>query len=98
MKNKTKTENNISFFTYQEKLKKDGFVSVKVKVIPKSKQARKMEMMDDGVIKIYLKSAPEKGRANKELVKMIAKKMDIDVDQIKIAGTSSRVKILKIRL
>jgi hypothetical protein len=48
-------------------------------------------------IKCHLKSAPEKGKANKELIKLFAKKLGITQDCVHIVlGITSRKKRLKI--
>lgn len=69
---------------------------ISVKVVPSS---GKYEWVVDknGALKCYLKSAPEKGAANKELVKNLSKllkvpQLDIEV----IAGLTDRNKIVKI--
>jgi len=50
-----------------------------------------------GGIKCYLKSAPEKGRANKELVKTLAKKLGISQAEVEIiGGLTNRSKRLRI--
>lgn len=55
-------------------------------------------MLDkQGSIKCYLKSPPEKGKANKELLTMLAKKLNIpQQDIVIIAGAASRKKRIKI--
>jgi len=55
--------------------------SVNVKVITGSS---KSEIINDGEIKVYLQSQPEKGKANKELIKLISKKYNIPKSKIKI--------------
>ena len=67
-----------------------------VKVVPSSgRNAWKLE--PSGRLKCYLKSQPEKGLANKELVKLLAKALG--VPQAKVAlikGATNRTKVLKI--
>lgn len=70
--------------------------SLEVKVVPSS---GKLAIIVDksGTIKCYLKSAPERGAANKELIKMIAKRVGVTQQAVTIiAGATSRKKILKI--
>ena len=64
----------------------DGLL--KIRIIPNSK---KTELKDD---KLYLKSAPEKGKANRELIKFFKKKLNMKVEIIQ--GKKSRDKTLKI--
>lgn len=41
---------------------------VKIKVIPRSKKTEFVGKMDDGSLKIKIKSVPEHGKANQELL------------------------------
>ena len=63
-----------------------------VKVIPSAGRAELKE--ENGKIKLYLKSAPEKNKANLELIKFFKKKYKLSV-RIK-AGEKSREKVLGI--
>jgi uncharacterized protein (TIGR00251 family) len=67
-----------------------------LKVNPRSSQ-QSVEKMVDGNYKINLKSVPEKGKANKELIDLLADYFKISKSQIEIIGgkTSSR-KIIEI--
>jgi len=48
-------------------------------------------------IKIRIASPPEKGKANRELVKFISEKLEIPKKNIKIiSGEKSRIKVLEI--
>ena len=67
-------------------LQKDNLL--KIKVVPNSKRTE----FKDG--KIYLKSPPEKNKANKELIKFFKKHFNLKVE-IK-SGIKSREKVLKI--
>ncbi len=54
--------------------------------------------VDGGLIKVGLTSIPEKGKANMELVKKLAKSFDIPSSNIKIiSGLKSRRKIVEIQ-
>jgi len=71
-------------------------MKVSVKVQPK---ASKNDVIDnkDGSFKVYLKSAPTDGKANKELIALLAdyfkvKKQGINI----ITGKTSRKKIVEI--
>lgn len=67
-----------------------------VKVIPK---ASKSELVgwENEALKIRLKAVPEKGAANEELIRFIAKTLDLAKSQVKlVAGEKSRQKRLKI--
>ena len=69
-----------------------------VKVFPSA--GRKMWSLDkSGILKCYLKSPAESGKANDELIKDIAKRLGIMNDLVTIvAGAQSRRKRIKIDL
>ncbi|WP_250121180.1 DUF167 domain-containing protein [Chroococcidiopsis sp. CCMEE 29] len=68
----------------------------KVKVKPNSKdQSIKEEA--DGSLTVSLKSPPVEGRANQQLIKLLAEKFDVLKSRIKIkSGLSSRQKLIDI--
>jgi uncharacterized protein YggU (UPF0235/DUF167 family) len=69
-----------------------------VKVVPGSATA-KWGLGKDGILKCYLKSQPERGRANEELVKLIAKALKITQAEVAIiAGGISRKKTIKVSI
>ena len=69
---------------------------VEIKAVPSSgRQVCKADK--SGVIKCYLKSPPEGGKANAELVKFLSKKLKVRQDQVAIiAGATARKKRIKI--
>jgi len=69
---------------------------VEVKVVPSS--GRSQCVIDkSGTFKCYLKSPPEKGLANKELIKMVAKAVGATQNNVTIlTGAASRHKRIKI--
>ncbi len=70
--------------------------SLEVKVVPSSGKST-ITVDKSGTIKCYLKNAPERGAANKELIKMIAKRVGVTQQAVTIiAGATSRKKVLKI--
>ena len=69
---------------------------IEIKVIPSSGR-QKFVLDKSGIIKCFLKSAPEKGRANVELIDILAKNLKISKGQIEIlSGQTSRKKRIKI--
>ena len=71
-------------------------INIKIKVQPKSSR-NFLEKIDEGKYKAYLKSAPVDGRANDELIKLLAKELKIKKYQIEITkGFRSRNKVAKI--
>ena len=70
---------------------------IPVRVIPKSGSLAVGDKMADGTWKIKLKSLPEKGSANAELVKFLAKLLHIPRENVRIiSGQTSRNKTLQI--
>jgi uncharacterized protein (TIGR00251 family) len=70
----------------------------KVKVKPNSK-IQKVEEEADGSLTVHLKSPPVDGKANEELIKLLAEKFDVRKSNIKIkSGLSSRQKLIEVDL
>ncbi len=81
--------------------KNENSILLSVKLTPKAANAAiKGTTLDDKeneFLKISVVSPPEKGRANEELIKIIAQKLNITKSSIKIvSGEASRYKKLKI--
>jgi uncharacterized protein (TIGR00251 family) len=71
---------------------------IKVKVKPNSKQ-RKIEQKVDGSFIVWLKSPPVNGKANQELVKLLADKFKVAKSQVIIkSGTMCQSKLIEINL
>jgi uncharacterized protein len=69
-----------------------------VKVVPSSGK-QKAALDKSGKLKIYLKSPPEGGKANVELIKFLAKALSLTQADITILlGATSRNKRLKLNL
>ncbi len=71
-------------------------VFIEVKVVPSS--GRQILVRDkSGIIKCFLKSPPEKGKANDELVSLFCSFLKISSDRVFIVqGSASRKKLIKI--
>lgn len=68
-----------------------------IKVVPSSGQ-QKWIIGKNGELKAYLKNPPEKGLANDEFIKMIAKALKIPQDAVHLlAGDKARTKKIKIQ-
>lgn len=71
-------------------------IIIDVKAVPSSGYS-KIIMDKSGSIKCYLKAAPEDGKANKELIKLLAESLDLKAMDISIvAGLTSRKKKIRI--
>jgi uncharacterized protein len=67
-----------------------------VKVKPNSKK-QSIEESTDGSLTVHLKSPPVDGKANKELIDLLAEKFNVSKSQIRIkSGVSSRNKLIEI--
>ena len=65
--------------------------------MPRSKANQIVGEMDDGTLKVRIKAIPEKGKANKELIKFLAKEWGISRNDIEIVGgKTDQIKLLKI--
>ena len=69
---------------------KEGLLKIKVTL-----NSTRTELIEnEGKLKLYLKAVPEKGKANKEIIKFFKKEFSLKVE-IK-SGEKSREKVLKI--
>lgn len=72
--------------------------SIIVTVIPRSSET-KVVAENCNFIKVKLKSAPVKGKANEELIKFLAKKYGVSKSRIEIVkGLTAKEKLVKIYL
>ncbi|MDY7020474.1 MAG: DUF167 domain-containing protein [Cyanobacteriota bacterium] len=69
---------------------------IQVKVKPNSKQ-QSIQKVADGHWMIHLKSPPVEGKANQELIKILAKQFNISKSEVKIkSGLSSKHKLIEL--
>ncbi|MEI6836078.1 MAG: DUF167 domain-containing protein [Candidatus Falkowbacteria bacterium] len=79
----------------QLKIKGEAYLAVKV--IPGSAKTEFRELMENDVYKIAVAAAPEKGKANAELIKFLAKELQVSKNRFKIiAGAGEKTKLIKI--
>lgn len=57
---------------YMTELESSGRVSLKIKVTPKMSKTEFKKELADGTLKLNIKSAPEKGKGNKEIIGYLA--------------------------
>lgn len=70
----------------------------KIKVKPNSKQ-QNIQQEADGSFTVHLKSPPVDGKANEELIKLLAEKFELPKSAIAIkSGLSSRNKLVEVPL
>lgn len=71
---------------------------VEIKVVPSSGRLE-IKLDKKGGLKCWLKSPPEQGKANTELVKFLAKTLGVAQDKVELmSGQTSRNKRIKIEL
>jgi uncharacterized protein (TIGR00251 family) len=72
------------------------FMRIYIKVIPRSSQSR-VEKLADGTYKVWVTVVPEKGKANKEVIKLLAKYFQVSKSQVEIVGgQTTRIKMIDI--
>lgn len=82
---------------YKNKLNSEGKLFISIKANPGSAKSQVKSIMDNGVIKIDVAAAPEKGKANKELIKFLSKEFCVSKNNIEIrSGESDKLKSVKI--
>lgn len=80
-----------------EKLANNKEVYLRIKVLPGAGKSAFLDTMADGTIKIAVAAAPEKGKANQELIKFLATEMGVRRYQIEIlSGAGDRTKLVKV--
>ena len=81
----------------QTQLANKGEAYLAVKVIPGSSKTEFRELLADGTYKIAVAAAPEKGKANLELIKFLAKELGVLKNRLVIInGAGERLKLIKI--
>lgn len=73
-------------------------MTLRVKVIPHSQRSEIVGEMADGTLKVRIAAAPERGRANEELIGLLAAKYGVDQDAVRIvSGHSAGLKLVRIK-
>jgi len=74
-------------------------LSLSVRVIPKSPKTAWAGQMDDGSVKIRIAAPPEKGKANEELIRFLAREFHVPASAVElISGAASAYKQIRISL
>ena len=70
--------------------------TVKVKVYTRSSRPR-IETESDGTFRVFVSSAPEKGKANAEVIKVMARYLGVRKSALEVvSGLTAREKIIRI--
>jgi hypothetical protein len=68
---------------------------IQVKVTPKASAEKVVEQ--DGILRVYVTAAPEGGKANKAVIKLLAKRFGVPPSRISILhGQTARLKTIEI--
>jgi len=67
----------------------------KLKVFPNSGESRVINK--DSVLNVYVKSKPEKNKANIEVIKLMARYFNTAAEKIKLKALKSRTKYIEIK-
>ena len=81
-----------------QELKKKGTITFKAKITPNSGKHEISGFLANGTMKIKLKSAPEQGKANAELIKLLSEHFEVPSKNITIIkGQNSPLKTIVIK-
>jgi uncharacterized protein (TIGR00251 family) len=68
-----------------------------VKVVPRSSSSEVAGVLDDGTLKVRIAAAPEKGKANAELCRVLARHYGVAPSAVTIvSGHTSALKLIRI--
>lgn len=74
---------------------KDSQKTFNIRVTPHAKQNKVVE--DNGVLRVYTTTAPEKGRANDAVIDLLSKYLKVPKSKIKILrGLTGRGKVIAV--
>jgi uncharacterized protein len=76
-----------------ERLRRDRFLTIELKVIPKSSKNEVVGLLDNGALKVKITAAPEKGKANAAICAFLAGEFGVPKKNVRIIrGQTSAVK------
>jgi uncharacterized protein len=83
----------------RRKLMQEAGLVLDIKAVPRSRSAAVAEVMANGVLKVKVTAAPEKGRANEEICAVLADYLSVARRNVEIVnGFSSPQKRVRIAL
>lgn len=87
----------MDIISVREKLKKNGKIVFHVKVSPGSNITEWQASLEDGTLKMKVKEAPERGKANEAVINFVAETFSVSKKSVSIiAGGGARLKRIKI--
>jgi len=82
-----------------QRLRAQGRLFLKVKATPKSGRSEVAGWLADGTLKVRLQAAPERGKANAELCRLLARELGVARGNVRIvSGEASPLKQVRIEL
>lgn len=73
-------------------------MTLRVKAIPRSARSEIAGTLADGTLKVRIAAAPEKGRANAELIDLLARHFGVSASAVEIvSGQTASLKLVRIR-
>ena len=83
----------------KNRLHQEGSVVLSVRIHPRAKKTMLKEVIADGSIKIAIRSPPEDGQANQELIKFLSEFFKVPPSQISVlTGSAARRKQIRISI
>lgn len=83
--------------SFRQRLQSEGKITLQIRVIPRSPATAWAGVMADGALKLKIAAVPEKGKANEELVRFLAREFGVARAQVEIvAGASGHAKLVRI--
>lgn len=77
----------------------DTYIEIYVRLTPKASRNRIGDIGEDGVLRVYVTAVPEKGKANKALIELLAKALKVPKTQIELVrGETDTRKTLRVPL
>ncbi len=84
---------------FVQKLKKEKEIYLNLKIKAGAKETKFKEILPGDILKINIKSNPQKGKANQELISFLAKNFSVPKSNIQILkGQTNQNKLVKIYL
>jgi uncharacterized protein len=82
-----------------EQLRRDGSLTIDIKVIPKSSKNEIVGLLDNGALKVKITAAPEKGKANAAICALLANQFGVPKKNVRILrGETSPLKQVAVQL
>jgi uncharacterized protein (TIGR00251 family) len=84
---------------FVERLRRDGAVTIELKVIPKSSKNEVAGLLGNGALKVKITAAPEKGKANAAICAFLAEEFGVPKKNVRIMrGETSPLKQVVVEL